>query len=932
MSHLRFVVVDLETTGNSPQKGDRIIQASFVMVEDGKIMDQYTTFINPGFEIPVFIQELTGITNEMVTAAPSFIEVAPKFLQLLENAVFVAHNVPFDFTFLQDEFERVGFPAIHNDTVDTVELAKIMFPTADSYKLSDLTEHFEFPHDRPHQADSDAYVTAKLLLLMIEEMDALPVVTLEKLLNFSYHLKSDIFKLFQLKLAEKERKVEHLSADLEIYQGIALRKKQIKKREYSINPPFFPLEREEKKRLLQQLKDYEERDSQIRMMDLVNESFHLATHGVIEAGTGIGKTLAYLLPALYFSKEKKTTIMISTYTTVLQEQLLQKELKQLQTIIPFPFQVAVLKGRSHYIDLRKFEKSLHELGNYDTIMAKMQILVWLTQTVTGDVDELHLSSGGEHYWHQIKQKESYLNKSHLFREEKDFYRCSRLQAEEADVVITNHSLLVLDLCSEKQLLPPYEYVIIDEAHQFDRTVRDYIGLTFEEHYFKRIYQRLGLYEQNKLLFQCEKLLKKYGEKPNVPIYIVNEKMTQLGFECEELFIFAQAFLKKFSVTKGPASRIVQLRLTDQERKHRNWKQVQYTAERVFQMMKDIWMEMDDRLVRLKKHEKKCTVDDQLRIEQLFSAMKEWKELSESIRNILIQPNQDEVYWMEGDIRSLSNTFKIISQPIESGTFLKNRLYPNKTVIFTSATLTVNHSFQYFVQNIGLQGLSYKTDTFCSPYDYKEHCRLYIPNDVPEVNQVSLSEYVEVLANHLISIAEATKGRMLILFTSYEMLKNTYHLMNDSGMLEDFVLLAQGITSGSKYRLTKNFQKFEKAILFGTNSFWEGVDIRGEDLSCLVMVRLPFTSPNEPYLAAKTEQLQRVGKSSFFAYSLPQAVLRFKQGFGRLIRSADDRGIIIVFDRRIMTSSYGKMFLKSIPEVPIHHSSLDEMIVDIEKWL
>ena len=211
-------------------------------------------------------------------------------------------------------------------------------------------------------------------------------------------------------------------------------------------------------------------------------------------------------------------------------------------------------------------------------------------------------------------------------------------------------------------------------------------------------------------------------------------------------------------------------------------------------------------------------------------------------------------------------------------------------------------------------------------------KLFIPTDVPEIQNVSLDEYVEAIATHLIGVAQATKGRMLVLFTAFDMLRKTHDLMKDSGLLEDFVLMAQGISSGSRTRLTKNFQRFDKAILFGTSSFWEGVDIPGEDLSCLVLVRLPFSPPDEPVAQAKSDLLKNEGKNPFSHYSLPEAILRFKQGVGRLIRRSTDRGIVIVFDRRIITARYGKAFLDSIPDMPVRQGELHEMVELIEEWL
>jgi ATP-dependent DNA helicase DinG len=286
-----------------------------------------------------------------------------------------------------------------------------------------------------------------------------------------------------------------------------------------------------------------------------------------------------------------------------------------------------------------------------------------------------------------------------------------------------------------------------------------------------------------------------------------------------------------------------------------------------------------------------------------------------------------------DGRATQNLTSIYSQPVIISEFLKEHFFDKKkSAVLTSATMTVNQSFDYVLDSLGIGKENCSTLQIPSPFAYKEQVQVLIPEDLPEINKVPLSDYVAAITEHIISIAEATKGRMLILFTSYDMLKKTYDLIKESGLLDDYVLFAQGITSGSRSRLTRNFQRFEKSILLGTSSFWEGIDIPGEALSCLIIVRLPFTPPDDPIAEAKGELIQAKGQNPFSKHSLPEAVLRFKQGFGRLIRKKTDRGFVIIFDRRIVTTTYGKAFLKSIPTVPVKTLDINEMLTVIEEWL
>ena len=242
---------------------------------------------------------------------------------------------------------------------------------------------------------------------------------------------------------------------------------------------------------------------------------------------------------------------------------------------------------------------------------------------------------------------------------------------------------------------------------------------------------------------------------------------------------------------------------------------------------------------------------QIVLSEMASWLNDAGKMVNCIRQMMLQSKTDNVYWIETDTRAKQNRTTIYSQPIAISEQLKELFFEKKkSVVMTSATLTVNGSFQFSMNELGLNGMSCHQEQIPSPFHYDEQVQLVIPDDLPEINEVSLQEYVYAIGEHILSIAEATKGRMLILFTSYDMLRKTYELIKESGFLQDYSLLAQGITSGSRLRLTKNFQRFEKAILFGTNSFWEGIDIPGEDLSCLVIVRLPFAPPDEPISRSK----------------------------------------------------------------------------------
>ncbi len=931
----KFVVVDLETTGNIPKKGDKIIQFAAVVIENGKITEKFSSLINPQKPIPVFIEELTGISDAMVKDAPLFSEITTKVISLLDGAYFVAHNVLFDLSFLQEELIQAGSEGFYGSVLDTVEMARTLYPTADGYKLSDLAERENLNHNRPHQADSDALVTAELFLILLKRLMLLPYVTLKQLTHLSGGLKSDLQQLLEEMINTMDKKQEQLPAAFEIFKGIALLKSPI---ESKINAPEkdmeYPASEEEKMKIIRNgFQFFEKRTGQFQMMDAVYQSFQKQRHTLIEAGTGVGKSLGYLLPIAYFSKQHRQPIIVSTHTIQLQEQLLKKEIPLLANILPFKISSVLLKGRDHYLSLEKFHQTLmDENDNYDTTLTKMQILVWLTETETGDKDELNLSSGGQLYWNKIKEEPPVFLQNGEWQE-KDFYLKAKSKAQAASIIITNHSLLLSDIKGEGSILPAHDYVVIDEGHHLEKVASQFFGYSLDYLSTRLLLGQFGLYEQKQLFYEMEGLLSSIpAQGKKLPhTFEVNQLVVDLHYEMDEIFQLIALFAKtKLSNKKGYYNRLkVRFSQTDSG-KEKN--ALVHSAERFAFLLKDLYNAISDRLNWIKSEKKLLTNIEEIKVEELSAFVNDLGQLRNAVISCFIKDSND-IKWIEMDTRSPQNVTTFLVQPANVAKQLKAKLFQaKKAVILTSATISVNQSFDYIMKEIGLDEEATMQVTIPSPFEYKNQVQLLIPEDLPEIKNVSLDEYVIAITEHIITIAEATKGRMLILFTAYDMLKKTYELIRESGFLNEYVIIAQGITSGSRTRLTRNFQRYDKALLLGTSSFWEGVDIPGEDLSCLIIVRLPFSPPDEPLTEAKCQMIAKQGGNAFSEYSLPEAILRFKQGFGRLIRTETDRGIMIVFDRRIVTTKYGKAFLKSIPPVPVKKGTMAELVEFIQNWL
>ncbi|WP_409298114.1 ATP-dependent DNA helicase DinG [Peribacillus sp. SCS-26] len=928
----KYIVVDLETTGNSPKKGDSIIQFACVVIEGGKICDEYSTYIKPVSSIPPFIEELTGISNDMVMDAPEFGEVAAKINSLLTDSVFVAHNVLFDLSFLQEELETAGYDGFYGSTIDTVELSKILLPTADSYKLSKLAQLEDLNHERPHRADSDAKVTAMLLLKLMERMETLPKSTLKQLYRLSFSLKSEISELIGECISEKEKKVLEPLGQLEIYKGLALLIRSGEKEPIDTPEISYPYSDEEKIQAMQAAFPHmKKRVGQLNMMNSVHNALNNGSSRIIEAGTGIGKSLAYLLPAVHFALHTKKQVIISTYSLHLQEQLMNKEIPALRKILPLPFSASTIKGKNNYISLAKFERVLRQKDdNYDSSLTKMQILVWLTYTETGDRDELNLTSGGANFWDRLHSGGPMPARLQAPWDTRDFHLRAVAAAGKADLLITNHAYLFNELRMRNSIFQPGAALIIDEAHHFEKAYKSQAGLNVSYQGIRTLMNRLGSYNQKMILYKLERLLKEKNLVSGVPGTAVEGYVQDFLYETESLFVQLAGFMEANSKnTAGPVSTLPFHAGRTSDRRLSN---LLMAAERVIDYQKRIRLAVEDRIRLLKEAEDSLGRTHLFYLTEAESLHHDLETLEKSLREFFLRQKADMVYWTDLARSGKNMTITLYSQPVEgAGRFWEEDHSRFSSVILTSATLSVNGSFAYFKEQLGIDE-KVQTESYPSPFNYKKAVKIIVPESMPDISMTVQPEFAKAAARHIAAAALGSGGRMMVLFTSRELLRLTYDHLKNTASLDEYTILAQGISGGSKWRLLKNFQGFTKGILLGNVSFWDGVDIQGEKLSCLVIVRLPFSPPDEPAAAAKARVLVEKGLNPFTSLSLPEAVIRFRQGFGRLIRGEQDKGVMIVLDKRLFSSSYGKTFLEAIPDVQVERTQAGMITESVAEWL
>ncbi|CAM2796596.1 ATP-dependent DNA helicase DinG [Paenibacillus sediminis] len=949
---MKFAVLDFETTGN--QSSDEIIQVGLAIIDhDLSITRIYHSFVNPGMPIPPFISQLTGIHDEDVANAPGLDEVMMEMVPLLDDVVLVGHHVAFDFNFLQNALDRAGYLPFRGRILDTIDFLKILFPSLTSYQLGNVTSQFGILHERPHQADSDALATAYVFLKCLEEIDDLPLLTLQRLSDLFAGEDSDLGWFFDTVRQQKEHEPNQDIVDQRYayFRQFALQVEdwtdiQPPREEEERNPlagvSFHQFLEDVQNRLREHLPNYEQRESQNIMFGEVTKAFAEDKHLLIEAGTGTGKSLGYLLPSIYHSVKNDEKVMISTHTINLQEQLRERDIPLLKEVVPFPFQAAVFKGRQHYLCLRKFELKINrkDFGpSREELLTAAQMIIWLAQTETGDDEELNLGRNGGDFWETVESdSDSCLGRAcPWFR--KCYYHRAKHEAGIADVVITNHSKLFTDVKANHQLLPSYDRLVVDEAHHLEDVAGKHLGMQMS--YFTVAHTLMRLYKDSKT-----------GQLPNLRMQLqasANEKSVEWTSVIDSIYpslievkehwdrlseLLYTLLPERSDAATGEAGQYV-LRLLP-NKKPKDWDQLAPIENQIYVSIGDVVRKGEKLLAEMKEEQDDYSSDSL--ITDISGLLKDLANERDNLRSFMKLDDEETVYWLEANSQYRSKSMQLYAVPIDVSKQLKEYFFDKrKSVILTSATLSVDKSFQYMIEQLGLQESAdtnrLMTTQLPSPFRYREQALLVIPRDFPSVKgSVGDDHFVSTLVKSLSDLAVATRGRMLVLFTSYRMLRQVYDPLKEALAAKDITVIGQGVDSGSRSKLTRRFQGESASVLLGTSSFWEGVDIPGDALTCLAIVRLPFQPPNHPLVEAKSERLQQQKKNPFMKLSVPQAIIRFKQGFGRLVRTAQDRGIVVVYDTRVIETYYGKHFLYSLPGPKMEHMALGQMVPRVTEWL
>jgi DNA polymerase III epsilon subunit family exonuclease len=880
------VCLDLEATGLSSAV-DHVIEIGAVKFRGAEVIDRFHTLVNPGLRLPPMIRRLTGISDSELARAPRLAQVLPALREFIGDADLLAHGAGYDVAFLE---EALGADLDDRQVFDSIEIARVVCPSAPSYSLGGLCDFVGLNHPRPHRAVEDAEATFRVFLALLHRAAELPPATLDALRDVSRGSRHSIATFFHQLVPQAVAGRDGVAPPPSDGADVARTRPPVAPVR-SDEPLLEPMEPEAVAALLGPAgpltsePGWELREGQHEMCLAVAQAFARKVNLVAEAGTGTGKSLAYLLPALAWSASDQGQVCVSTYTINLQEQLLHKDLPLAARFLGVPLRAVLLKGRAHYLSEARWEQLLvgtagqdllgsdAELAGIDAselLIFKLKLTVWLGRTTTGDRDELRFFGQEERIWRSVASEWSDCRSAACLDGPRPcFYHRSRQRAAAADVVVVNHALLLADAFNENSSQSRARYLIIDEAHHLEEAATK--GLTEEI----REDDLLGLIA-----------IAGAGARG-----AVTQASTRLEAAVRDLFEALRAACRY--VYGSELGR--DLRLDEEGLRSPATSGVRAAAAELSAALRglpvNILAIVEPRMLRLLE--------------------------------LVSHPDPEKVSWA-GFGRD--GRIAIKRAPISVAPLLGDAIFEDRdSIVLTSATLSLNGSFEYFRSRVGLSASRLNELVLPSPFDFLNQALLCLPDNLPAPPEEGfIDEVVEVVAE----TARRLAGRTLVLFTSTEQLIEASARLSAALAGDEIEVLAQGRGAGSRRALVERFVSLPQAVLCGTNSFWEGLDLPGRKLACVFIARLPFAPPGDPILKARSDQL----RDPFLELALPDAVLRLKQGFGRLIRRATDRGAVVILDRRVSTRTYGTHFLESLPQCATFTGPAEEMPGAILEWV
>ena len=940
-----LVALDIETTGLD-SKTDRIIEIGAVRFTEKGVEEEFETLVNPGIKIPPFISQLTGITDAMVRGdkIPYIEEAISQLIDFVGDVPVIGHNVKFDLSFL-----RAAGALKKNAGIDTYEMASVVLPAEGRYNLRALGQVLSVPMRATHRALDDTKVTQAIYQIMFGMIMDLPLPTLGEIVRLSPG--PGWGGTLPFKWAFEEKKKSNPSGAGEPYQNPILSQappmelKPIEPKETlkglnldevsSVLEPGGPFHKS--------IPDYENRSEQLEMLRATSRAISDGRHYLIEAGTGIGKSLAYLIPAALWATKNQQRVVISTNTINLQDQLISKDIPLLLDTMDLKCRATVLKGRSNYLcphHLESLRKSKPKNAEEMRVLGK--ILVWLETSLTGDRGEINLNGPQERrIWNRISAEHEDCSTEGCLKRTGGrcpFYQ-ARQRAHSSHIIIVNHALLLADVATGNRVLPEYDTLIIDEAHHLESATTNALNFYTSQSLLRRSLSVLGDEKKGILSWVIklgeDKLSPADFASLNQLVQSIVSRSFKTQSRMDDLFRILQLLLER-SRGGRPAGRYTQqARIESSSRVSENfrgilreqgeWDDVEKSwdeaRQSLFGLLEDIqklWESINELLGKNQTDESQYEAI----LNDLREASRELYDMYENIDHLVFEPDPNMIYWIESPPQKPA--IAIQAAPLHIGELMERYIwFEKRAVILTSATLTTAGSFDYIRNRLSANDA--EELALGSPFDYQNAALLYLVEDIPEPSDYRGHQLA--INKGLISLCKATGGRTLVLFTSYSQLQETARAITGPLAQDGIIVYEQG-SGPSPHTLLKSFRQAEQAVLLGTRAFWEGVDIPGQDLSVLVIAKLPFQVPSDPVVAARAETYH----DSFQEYMLPEAILSFRQGFGRLIRTKKDVGVVAIFDKRLLTKTYGNLFINSLPNCSIQQGFLTDLPEEASRWL
>ncbi len=927
---LTFVSLDLETTGLNAES-DRIIEVGAVKLEQGRIVDTFQRLVNPGHALPDFVAVLTGITDADLVGAPPFTEIADELAAFIGDLPMVGQNYQFDLGFLNANGVMPTGPVF-----DTLDLSRILRPSAASHSLGWVSEEMGIVNDSPHRALADAETTARVFLTFWDMILALDPATLAMIRSLYDRAPGDwrAGPVFELAAQQQEiaadgpERVIRLLTERLGKPSVESEARQRKLPTTQDGKAAIGAVFESNGKLAQALGDsYEPRTQQLEMAQAVAQVQETDQTLLLEAPPGTGKSLGYLIPAVWRAEAAEEQVVVATSTRGLQEQLAAKDVPialQALGLTPDEVRVAVLKGRGNYLCMSRL---LSRLGSLEVTPGEAaffaRLMVWLESTESGDLGELPMGEQEAARWSTLSAgSEEGHGGCGYEREGLCFIGRARRAAQAAHLVITNHALLMADSSSGGNVLGEIPHVILDEAHNLEREATDHYSRSISHSEINDLLNSLGADSEE----GRPRLMAAAMSSSSPPAGATAQAIEAAGAEVAAAARSAAARAGQFfsaigAIAAGSRSDRggdSQVRLIQRVRETDEWREAAKAWEDLDATLAAVADLVDSRLrsavqTQQGRQGQSTDVDDVVR---------RIADLRARLMNVMRDVNPDEdITWLEtprdqrGGI-SLHWAPMSVAPHLAAGPFADR-----KSIVLASATLTTDDSFGFIADRLGLEEPeTLQVRLTLAPEDA---AAAMVPVDVPDPNN---NAYGKAVQQAIADVAAATGGGVLALFTSHASLRQTYTRVSSDLREQGINVLGQGI-DGAPDRLAEIARLRKGIVILGAAAFWEGVDLPGDALKALIVTRLPFDVPSDPIIAARGETYE----NAFSEFQIPRSLLRFKQGVGRLLRSTKDQGVIIVLDSRVLNRAYGAAFIDALPTSTVQTPTLDRLGDEVRDW-